>query len=103
MVSMAFRSLSNSRDRTSARIWSTSVFNLAISWADLFRIRTDVSQAVTGGPMMAMAARMMSMTPGFISVYCCIPMDRTHCWTSNDGHALAATSLCPMIRTSGNR
>lgn len=35
--------------------------------------------------------------------YCWIPMERSHAWTSNDGQAFAATSLCPMIRTAGNR
>lgn len=34
--------------------------------------------------------------------YWLMPMERSHFWTSNEGQAFAATSLCPMIRTSGN-
>ena len=100
---MAFRSLSSSRDRTSAFICSTSAFSKATSWFAFAFIRTEVSQAVSGEATMAIRARRISFISEIIVDYCTIPMERSHSWTSNEGQAFAATSLCPMIRTPGNR
>ena len=65
---MAFRSLSSSRDLTSAFIWFTSSFSLATSWADLAFIRRDANQAETGADTIAMMARTISFIPENISL-----------------------------------
>ena len=62
-------------------------------------VRDDATGAVI---IAAISGNIMFSSSSSILCYCIIPIPLSHACTSKHGHAFAATSLWPMIFTSGN-